>query len=120
MRETLSCLSAQPPDLATATAAHSPRSRAACACGPEHRSRLYAPSARRRRDPSSRVIDDRFVAVLSQPAVENHTAAGGSTTPYTPRRYRRAGGGGGGGGHPGVRGRATPHRSPRRDANSLP
>ena len=44
---TLSCLSAQPPDLATATAAHSPRSRAACACGPEHRSRLYAPSAPR-------------------------------------------------------------------------
>ena len=55
---TLSCLSAQPPDLATATAAHSPRSRAACACGPEHRSRLYAPSARRRRDPRVRVLDN--------------------------------------------------------------
>ena len=51
---TLSCLSARPPDLATATAA---QPEVACV-RPSTLSRLYTPSARRRRDPSSRVVDD--------------------------------------------------------------
>ena len=50
----LSCLSARPPDLATATAGHSPRWRACRRA----LSRFYTPSARRGRVPRGRVIDD--------------------------------------------------------------
>ena len=51
---TLSCLSARPPDLATATAA---QPEVACMCG-RALSHFYTPSARRRRDPRARVMDD--------------------------------------------------------------
>ena len=90
---TLSCLSAQPPDLATTPPRrpHSPRWRA---CG-RALSHFYTPSARRRRDPRARVMDEteRFVAVLSELAVE---LPGG-------RRARRGQGAGERGGVPPAR-----------------
>jgi hypothetical protein len=54
-RGTLSCLSARPPDLAFWTGTR-PR---VVGVSPSIVPFLYSPSARRRRDPSSRVMDDR-------------------------------------------------------------